>query len=73
MFRNGKLSLSKWLSSYKQIEDYSYFNAGDILPSISSLFFTGFMYLSALFRRIGLSEKSTSIKDSEVKKKQNLM
>jgi len=57
MFQNGELKPSTWLSSIRQVTDYPFFNAADLLPSLSNPFFVGPVYMKELFRKLSILEK----------------
>ena len=57
MFQNGELGLSEWLYSIRNVTDYPYFNAKDLLPFLSNPFFAGPVYVKELLRKLSILEK----------------
>ena len=57
MFQNGELGLSEWLYSIRHVIDYPYFNAKDLLPSLSNPLFAGPVYIKELLRKLFILEK----------------
>ena len=52
LFQRSQLSLSNWISSYKDVRDYSYFCANDVLPLLCNPFFVGPVYAKELLRKL---------------------
>lgn len=51
MLKKGEIVLSEWFQSYRNIKDYAYFNANDILPFIINPLIKGPIYFRSLLRK----------------------
>jgi len=52
MIKNGDIRLFEWLQSYKNVKDYAYFNADDLLPWFINPLIVGPVYFRSLKRKL---------------------
>lgn len=64
MFRRGHITFGDWLSSYRNLKDYAYFDVHDPLPWLGNALMTGPVYFQSFLKKIGRRTSYDKIPDN---------